>query len=192
MAPTHDGLTMLTVNWPRSEFEANRKDVEGAFARALDLAPAVAERVRAATRRTRIAGTGDLPGFFCEPYGPGWALVGDAGYHKDPITAQGISDAFRDAEALARAIDGVFDGREETMAAYHRGRDAASMPMFELTCDFARLAPPPPELQQLLDAVRRSQPAMDDFVSVIAGTVSPPEFFGPENTRRILAGEVTA
>ena len=183
---------MLTVNWPRSEFEANRKDVEAVFARALDLAPAVAERVRAGTRRTRIAGTGDLPGFFCKPYGPGWALVGDAGYHKDPITAQGISDAFRDAEALAQAIDGAFDGREEAMAAYHRGRDAASMPMFELTCDFARLAPPPPELQQLLDAVRRSQPAMDDFVSVIAGTVSPPEFFGPENTRRILAGEVTA
>jgi hypothetical protein len=78
------------------------------------------------------------------------------------------------------------------MAAYHRRRDAASMPMFELTCDFARLAPPPPEMQHLLDAVRRSQDAMDDFVSVIAGTVSPPEFFGPENTRRILAGEVAA
>jgi flavin-dependent dehydrogenase len=103
VAPTNDGLTMVTVNWPRTEFEANRRDVEGTFARAFGLVPEFAERVRAATRETRIVGTGDLPNYFRKPYGPGWALVGDAGYHKDPITAQGISDAFGDAEVWPRA-----------------------------------------------------------------------------------------
>jgi hypothetical protein len=63
--------------------------------------------------------------------------------------------------------------------------------MYELTCDLARLEPPPPELQRLLGAVQTSQEAMDGFVSVIAGTVPVPEFFGPENTQRILAGAAT-
>jgi 2-polyprenyl-6-methoxyphenol hydroxylase-like FAD-dependent oxidoreductase len=194
VAPTNDGLTMVTVNWPRTEFEANRRDVEGTFARAFGLVPEFAERVRAATRETRIVGTGDLPNYFRKPYGPGWALVGDAGYHKDPITAQGISDAFRDAEVLAAGLDEAFSGRrgyDDAMASYQQTRDERALPMFEFTCDLARLQPPPPELRQLLEAVQTSQEAMDGFVSVIAGTVPVPEFFGPENTGRIMAGAAT-
>jgi 2-polyprenyl-6-methoxyphenol hydroxylase-like FAD-dependent oxidoreductase len=194
VAPTNDGLTMVTVNWPRTEFDANRRDVEGAFARAFGLVPGFAERLRAATRETRIVGTGDLPNFFHKPYGPGWALVGDAGYHKDPITAQGISDAFRDAEALAAGLDDALSGRrgfDDAMAEHQQARDARALPMYEFTCDLARLQPPPPELQRLLGAVQTSQAAMDGFVSVMAGTVSVPEFFGPENTQRIMAGTAT-
>jgi 2-polyprenyl-6-methoxyphenol hydroxylase-like FAD-dependent oxidoreductase len=194
VAPTNDGLTMVTVNWPRTEFDANRRDVEGAFARAFELVPAFAERLRAATRETRIVGTGDLPNYFRKPYGPGWALVGDAGYHKDPITAQGISDAFRDAEALAAGLDDALSGRrgfDDAMAEHQQARDERALPMYEFTCDLARLEPPPPELQRLLGAVHTSQAAMDGFVSVIAGTVPVPEFFGPENTERIMAGAAT-
>jgi 2-polyprenyl-6-methoxyphenol hydroxylase-like FAD-dependent oxidoreductase len=194
VAPTNDGLTMVTVNWPRTEFEANRRDVEGTFARAFGLVPEFAERARAATRETRIVGTGDLPNFFRRPYGPGWALVGDAGYHKDPITAQGIGDAFRDAEVLAAGLDEAFSGQrgyDDAMADYQQTRDRRALPMFEFTCDLARLQPPPPELRQLLEAVQTSQEAMDGFVSVIAGTVPVPEFFGPENTGRIMAGAAT-
>ena len=83
--------------WPQSQFEANRKDVEGTYMKSFELVPDFAERIGAATRETRFVGSGDLPGFFRTPFGPGWALVGDAGYHKHPITAFGISDAFRDA-----------------------------------------------------------------------------------------------
>ena len=64
-------------------------------------------------------GTAGVPNYFRVPSGPGWALVGDAGYCKDPITAQGISDAFIDAENVADAIDAGFSGRrplEEAMA----------------------------------------------------------------------------
>lgn len=59
-----------------------------------------------------MVGTGDLPNFFRTPYGPSWALVGDAGYHRDPLTAQGISDAFRDAQLLSEAIDAGLAGRQ--------------------------------------------------------------------------------
>ena len=191
VAPTNDGLTILIVNWPRAEQEANRKDVAGNCLAALELAPEFAERVRGATRETRFVGTADLPNFFRQPSGPGWALVGDAGYHKDPITAQGISDAFRDAEAMADAVDDAFAGRasmSEAMAGYQRTRDESALPIFELTCEFATLAPPPPEMQRLLGAMHGNREAMNGFVGVMAGSVSPEVFFGSENTARIMAG----
>ena len=102
--PTHDDLTCVVMGWPQSQFEANRKDVEGTYMKSFELAPEFAERIRGAKREARFVGIRDLPGFFRKPYGPGWALVGDAGYHKHPITALGISDAFRDAEAVAAAL----------------------------------------------------------------------------------------
>ena len=73
----------------RRRSTAVRADVEGHYLRALELAPGLAERVRAGRRVERYLGTADLPNFFRKPYGPGWALVGDAGYHKDPITGAG-------------------------------------------------------------------------------------------------------
>ncbi len=101
--PTNDGLTLVVVGWPYAENLANRADVEGNFLKTLELSPAFAERVRAATRVDRFHGS-PVPNFFRKPYGPGWALVGDAGYTKDPITAQGITNAFRDAELCAAAL----------------------------------------------------------------------------------------
>ncbi|MFN2617851.1 MAG: NAD(P)/FAD-dependent oxidoreductase [Thermoleophilaceae bacterium] len=188
--PTHDDLTVVVMGWPRAQFDANRKDVEGNYMRSLELAPEFAERMRDAKRETRFVGTGDLPNFFRKPHGPGWALVGDAGYHKDPITAWGISDAFRDAELLSGALDDAFSGSreyDEAMTDYQQSRDQDALAMFELTCDFARIEPPAPELQQLMGAVATSEEAMRGFVSVMAGTLPAPEFFAPENVGRIMA-----
>src|SRR5205814_3935248 len=127
-----------------------RADVEREHLRTLDEhAPGLAERVRAGRRVERFLGMTDLSHFFRRPYGPGWALVGDAGYHKDPITAQGISDAFRDADALAEAIDDGLSGRrtfEHSLADYEQRRNEATLPLYELTCQFASLQPPPPEM----------------------------------------------
>ncbi len=103
-----------------------------------------------------------VPNFFRRPYGPGWALVGDAGYLKDFITAQGIQDAFRDAELCAQALDQTFTGRrtfDTAMKDYQESRDTQVMPMYEFTAQLASLDPPPPEMQQLLGAVSRSRPA---------------------------------
>jgi flavin-dependent dehydrogenase len=177
--PTNDGLTLVVVGWPYAEAAAYKADVEGNFLKTLELAPEFAERVRAATRVESFAG-GAITNYLRRPYGPGWALVGDAGYNKDAITAQGISDAFRDAELCAAALDDAFAGRrpfEDAMSAYHRKRDAEVLPMYEFTTQLATLEPPPPEMQQLLGAIHGIQPAMDDFVSVAAGTLSPADFF---------------
>jgi 2-polyprenyl-6-methoxyphenol hydroxylase-like FAD-dependent oxidoreductase len=188
--PTHDDLTCVVQGWPRTEFEANRKDIEGAYMKSFELAPEFNERIARATRETRFAGMSDMAGYFLKPYGPGWALVGDAGYHKHPITAFGITDAFRDAEAVATALDDAFTGRrsyDDAMADYQRARDEEAMPIYEFTNDFAKIEPPPPEMQQLMGAMQGNQEAMDGFVSVMAGTLPAPEFFGPENAGRIMA-----
>jgi 2-polyprenyl-6-methoxyphenol hydroxylase-like FAD-dependent oxidoreductase len=145
--------------------------------------------LRSATREAPFAGAG-VPNYFRKPYGPGWALVGDAGYNKDFITAQGILDSFRDAELCATAIDQSLSGArpfEEAMGEYQRIRDADVGAMYDFTCDLATLEPPPPELQRILGAVHGNQAAMDGFARVNAGTISPTEFFAPENVEAIFA-----
>ena len=105
--------------------------------------------------------------------------MGDAGYNKDPITAQGISDAFADAERCAAALDHAFSGARpfaEAMSAYQRDRDEHVLPIYEFTCQLATLEPPPPEMQHMLGAIQGHQQAMDGFAQMNAGTIAPAEF----------------
>jgi flavin-dependent dehydrogenase len=115
--PTNHGLSRIAIQAPIAGFRAFRADREQSCFRAIDRAPQRAERVRAGAREERWYGSADLARSFRRPHGPGWALVGDAGYHMDPVTAQGITDAFRDAELLADAIDAGFAGRQSLDAA---------------------------------------------------------------------------
>ena len=120
-----------------------------------------------------------MANFFRKPYGPGWALVGDAGYNKDAITAQGISDAFEDAERCADALDQSFTGArtfDDSMGKYQRDRDEHALPMYEFTCQLATMQPPPPEMQQMIGAIHGNQKAMDAFAQMNAGTISPTQF----------------
>jgi 2-polyprenyl-6-methoxyphenol hydroxylase-like FAD-dependent oxidoreductase len=187
--PTHDDLTMVIVGWPYAEFAENRKDVEGNYLKTIGLAPAFADRLRGARREARFAGAA-VPGYFRKPYGPGWALVGDAGYDRDFITGQGIMDAFHDAELCAAALDSAFSGTrtfDAAMADYQRARDARVKPMYDFTCQLAMLEPPPPEMQELFAAIHGNRKAMDAFARMNAGTISPAEFFAPENVSAMTA-----
>ena len=134
-------------------------------------------------------GTGFLPNLFRKPYGAGWALVGDAGYVKDPATAQGITNSFSHAELLAEAIDDGISGRREmsdALADYERRRNEEVTAMFEHTVQLARLAPPPLEMVGLLEALRGDPTEVGRFLGTVTGTVSIPEFFSPENVARIV------
>jgi 2-polyprenyl-6-methoxyphenol hydroxylase-like FAD-dependent oxidoreductase len=187
--PTNDGCTLLIAGWPFAEFEERRGDIEGNYMSVVDLVPEFAERVRGAKREERFLGMA-VPGYFRRPYGPGWALVGDAGYNKDFITAQGISDAFRDAEICVTALDEWLSGArpfDAAMADYQATRDAHVLPMYEFTAELASLEPPPPELASVLAAAAGNQEAMDGFARVNAGVTSPAEYFSEENVGRILA-----
>jgi len=189
VAPTNDGQTMVVAGWPYAEAQAYKADVEGNFFQTLQMAPEFAARVANAEQEAPFLG-GAVPSWFRTPYGDGWALVGDAGYNKDPITAQGITDAFLDAERCTGAIDQwLRDGKpyDDVMSAWHQERDAKAMPIYEFTAQLATLELPPPEMQQLLGAVQGNQAAMDGFVSVVSGAVSPAEFFSEENVGTIFA-----
>lgn len=188
--PTNDNLVCTFMAWPREAFQDVRKDIEGQYLKTLELMPGLAERILSGKRAGRFIGTADLPNFFRKPYGPGWALVGDAGYHKDPNGAHGISDAFRDAELLSDAIDRGLSGHEpleEALAEYEHQRNESSMPAFELNFQFATLRPPPSEVQALFGALRNNQTATDRFIGAMIGTVPIPEFFAPANIEGVLS-----
>jgi flavin-dependent dehydrogenase len=187
--PTNDGLVMTYVAWPAAEFGAFRRDVEGGFLATLDACSDLGERVRAGRRAERFYGTADLPNLFRQPYGDGWALVGDAGLVLDPVTGQGIGDAFRDAELLADAlVTGLGGGGrtlEETLAGYRRARDRAALPMFRFTTDLASFAPPPGQ-ELLFRAMLGHQEQIDRFLGVLTGAVPIREFFSPRNLVRLV------
>src|SRR5262249_53102471 len=86
------------------------------------------------TPSERLRGFPGQPGLMRQSYGPGWALVGDAGYFKDPITAHGISDALRDADLLARAVT---RGSDLALVEYQATRDELSRELFEITDEIA-------------------------------------------------------
>jgi 2-polyprenyl-6-methoxyphenol hydroxylase-like FAD-dependent oxidoreductase len=201
-APTNDGVHLVMVNWPAKEFPAVRADIEGHVWRALEAAPDFGARVREGRREETWYGTAGVPGYFRKPYGRGWALVGDASYNRDPITAQGISDAFIDADMLAEALarwltgDGAFD---ELLTAYESARNERVRPMYEFTTQLASLEPPPPEMRALFGALRVNQDATNAFLSAITGAIPLTEFMSPDNVGRIMAaasdvgsGQVTA
>jgi 2-polyprenyl-6-methoxyphenol hydroxylase-like FAD-dependent oxidoreductase len=142
--PTHDGQACIWVCTPSADAKAVRRRTgsrEEAFGELLErCAPQLAERLRHARRTSPVQGMLRQPNQVRQAFGPGWALVGDAGYHRDAVTAHGISDAFRDAELLAVALDQVLStGAEEStaLARYQQQRDQALREIFEITCRLA-------------------------------------------------------
>jgi 2-polyprenyl-6-methoxyphenol hydroxylase-like FAD-dependent oxidoreductase len=187
--PTNDGLVMTYVAAPASEFHAFRADAEGQILAALDKCGDLGERVRAGERADRVFGTADTRNRFHQPFGRGWALVGDAGLVMDPATGAGIADALRDAELLTDAVGAGLDGGpplDEALAGYQAARDAAAVPMYEMTTDLASFAPPRPEQEMLLRALAGNQAEIDRFLSVLTGSLPGPEYFTPRNMLRLI------
>jgi flavin-dependent dehydrogenase len=188
---TNDGLALVGVNWALSQYPKLPAGIEESFFEAVgSAAPGLAARLHAGNREERWYG-GAISGFFRKPHGEGWALVGDAGYQKDPCTAAGITDAFRDAELLAEAIDDCFAGRrsaEQAMIEYEHRRNAIATPIYEFTCQSAKFEPATPEMKLLLAALRNNQLETDRFFGMVAQTTSIPEFLNPENLARIITG----
>lgn len=193
--PTNDGLTMIAGAWPSSRFPEIRADIEANFARLVQTAPSVAERLQNAHREEKWYGTAGVPNYMRKPYGPGWALVGDAAYDRDPITAQGISDAFTEAEHLSEAIDQVLSGvraEEETLAEYESTRNKRVQEMYAFTCQLGTLAPQPSALMQVLQAMQNNPDAIGLFLSALGGSVPMSDFMNPDNFARIMSSAATA
>ena len=190
LIPTNDDLTLVLAAWPQAEVTQVKQDLQGSYLR--EVTAALGGRLDHGRQETRVVGEG-VPNRFRTPYGPGWALVGDAGYAKDPVTAQGITDAFCDAELCAGALDTVWRsgrGYDDALGQYQQRRDERALPVYQFTGQLADLAaPPPPQMQQLLGAIAGNHKAMDEFASMFAGALPVPEFFNPAHIRSLTGAD---
>jgi flavin-dependent dehydrogenase len=171
LIPTNDGATCVFVGTtPARMKELRRSGSEHAFTALLAMAaPDRVQRVCAAPSRSRMRGWGGVPGHVLQSWGPGWALVGDAGYFKDPITAHGMTDGLRDAELLADSLLEVLGGgvREEVaLSAYQGTRDRLSHQLFAATEEVAGYAWDAERAHELLRVVSSS---MSDEVDHLMG-----------------------
>ena len=130
--PTNDGRTCVFASTPADMFnEIFKHDVAEGYRRVMEqAAPDLAEGMRHGRLDGPLHGFPGQAGFFRRSAGPGWALVGDAGYFKDPLTAHGITDALIEAEYLVRAIQA---GTDRALAAYEADRDARTRELFDVT-----------------------------------------------------------
>jgi flavin-dependent dehydrogenase len=142
LIPTNNDQTCVFVSTTPTRMRALRRDgTQHAFTTLLArAAPTLVDRVAPGSRASRVHGWGGAPGHVRQSWGPGWALVGDAGYFKDPITTHGITNALRDAELLSAQILQSLSGRlPETIARwrYEETRDRLSHELFTATEDVA-------------------------------------------------------
>jgi flavin-dependent dehydrogenase len=170
--PTHDEEACVWIGTPSADAHAARRRAASrtdAFTAQLTrAAPELAARLRIGRRTSPVAGMLRTPNLLRRAYGPGWALAGDAGYHRDAVTGHGISDAYRDAHLLAAALDQVLRGgcdEGTVLAGYQHIRDRALREVFELTLALAAY-PPVPEFVALQ---RRLSRAIDVAAADVAG-----------------------
>ncbi|MCA9939980.1 MAG: FAD-dependent monooxygenase [Anaerolineales bacterium] len=190
MIPTNDRATIVVVQQRLDQFGAFRKNIAHSFLQAWEAIPGAVERLSAGTRLEPFKGTPYQPNFFRKPWGDGWALVGDAGSHKDSVTAQGIGNTFYDAEFLADALITGLSGEscmDTALAAYHQKRDAYLLPIYRRTLEVAKLELPTGRMKRIFEAMANNPQQRNHFLGIDAGTVHPDHFFSDENIRLILA-----
>ena len=184
--PTHDGLTCVWAGRSHDQWSDYRADAEAGYFASLD--PEILSRVRAGRQATPFRGTGKLPNFYRRASGDGWALVGDAAYHRDPLTGMGIGDAFLGATLLAQAIDSAFDGNAPIdLSSYEHELEAKTRAVFEYTLHAAALRDPRP--QAAVNArIAASSEATRQWMNVLGGVLPHTAFFSQANMGSLLAG----
>ena len=182
--PTHDEHHLVLVGWPHARFAEVRQDLDRHFLAAVGTsAPAIAERLTDAAHTGSITGSGDLGNYVRESSGPGWVLVGDAATAKDPVTAQGIGDAFAQAQSLADRLPSALAAGPQALdaatATHAADRNRDSSAAFETTLTFAmggnsaalvpllRAIEHRPDLISMFYGIYAGQFTMEDFVAAV-------------------------
>lgn len=168
--PTHDGLTCVWVGRANDQWPSYRADIEGQYLSGLD--EAVLARLKRGRRETPFKGTHRLPNFYRDCVGAGWALAGDAAYHRDPLTGMGIGDAFLGAELLADAIDrGLDNDLDAALKGYQETLREKTAAVFEYTLMSAALKDPEPQAR-LNRAIAADPDLTQRFMNVLGGSAS--------------------
>ncbi|MGW4642218.1 NAD(P)/FAD-dependent oxidoreductase [Sphaerisporangium sp. NPDC004334] len=178
--PTNDGRTLVGAYFPQAEFERIRGDAMTAYLDSVrTTAPEVHERMRSATRAERLYGTGDQRNFFRQAAGPGWVLLGDAGYHKDSIGNSGITDAFLQVQMLVDRIGADLGDPvrlDAALARFGEDRDEHFTGVYHGTLRAAELEIQP-ERVTMLRAIAGRQDLVDHYFSTLSGACEIDDFY---------------
>ena len=173
--PTHDGEAAVFMIRPDDEFAgvmgAGRARTAMWLAELRGALPTLAERLRPGRVTAGMRGYVGLPNHVRRAAGPGWALVGDAGYHRDPVTGHGMTDAFRHAELLAEAGDAWLAGSSDeatAMAGYAHERAEAIAETFAITRAIGAL----PEPTRFLELEKQLARALDREAQQLGGSLT--------------------
>jgi flavin-dependent dehydrogenase len=173
--PTNSGLACIVASIPTERFDAEfRSDLYAAQRAFRALAPSLVPEV-AGTDGDRLKAFRGAPGRLREAYGPGWLLVGDAGFFRDPLTSHGISDALRDAEGAAIAI---LSGRESALREFQEIRDTLALPILETTDAIGAFDW---SLDELPERHKRFSEAMKSEVAVLSARAARDRKILPSN-----------
>jgi len=187
--PTHDGLTCIWAGRSRTDWDIYRANVEDTYLDVIATAPGLADRLASAQRVTSFKGTSKLPNFYRRSFGAGWALVGDAAYHRDPLAGMGIGDAFLSAQLMADALaEGIGGGPEvldAALSAYQAAFRERTLPIFEYTVKAAALKEAGSALP-IYASIARSSEETVRFMDVLAGNIFVKDVFNPKNIARLL------
>ncbi|MEW1551690.1 NAD(P)/FAD-dependent oxidoreductase [Streptomyces tsukubensis] len=181
--PTNDGATLVGAYFPQGRFGQLRGAALGEFLDAvLHTAPELREEMAGGRMLERLYGTGDQRNFFRKAAGPGWVLVGDAGHHKDSITARGITDAFRQAQLLADCIGDTLHDRQRLARAldcFAARRHDLLITDYRNTLGTAALSTGRHQIA-LLRAISGDPDLSDRYFSALSGACPADEFVTPE------------
>ena len=177
--PMRPDETCIAIEMQPEAFEEFRQDARGGLLARLKLRPQLEKRLRGAEIEGKVIGVRGVENYFRKPFGPGWALAGDAAYLKDPVTGLGVGDAIRGSLMLAPVLGAALEGAEweTTMAAFQQARDTYFQPMYQATLAMTRMSDPDFEALGWLRAVAGNPIAARTLLSNMeqaAGAVLPP------------------
>jgi len=191
--PMREGEDCIAIEMQPEDFDTFRSDHGAAFEARLHRLPEMARRTKHAHLEGKLIGVKGIDNFFRKPYGPGWALTGDAGYLKDPSTGSGIGDALQQSFMLAEALSAWFDGGdwEATMSGFQQKRDQTMKPMYDATLEFTRMRDVGPAEQAVLKAMFMSPATTRSLAYAILAQLpsllSPPDHAFAVSASRMFA-----
>ncbi|MGW4463817.1 NAD(P)/FAD-dependent oxidoreductase [Micromonospora sp. NPDC004704] len=192
--PTNDGAVLVAAYYPQQRFDEVRRDASTAYLDNVRTnAPRLFEQIERGRQVGKVQGTGDQQNFFRRAHGPGWALVGDAGHHKDSLTARGIADAFMQADLLVETVGDTLTDRprlDAALAAYDSEREQRLTENYQATLLVAQ-AEARDKRRALLRAVGSSPEMTTRYFDAVAGIIPLRELYTPE-LLALMASPATA
>ncbi len=188
--PCDKGRVMVLLMPPVESGPALRTDPQTEYERILALLPGLAERLAGCEQVSKVRVSTDHPSFFRRSCGPGWALPGDAGHFKDPVSAQGIRDAMRFGRLLGETVALWLDSEsllDHALASWERRREGECLETYQWTNRLARAEAITPIELELYREMGANPARARDLLDVFARSKAPAEALEPAYAARLAA-----